>query len=116
MKNLMLGAVLTFFAMLGSIQVAAFELSEGAIGIDLRTSAELWVNPSVNSTHIPISDLEDSISKKVISKDAPIYLFCQSGGRSAKGNTILKELGYTNVIDVKTWKNWNELNSTDASQ
>ncbi len=89
----------------------AENLSENAVGIDLRTRAELFINPSNNSTHIPISDLKQDITQKLPNKNTPIYLFCQSGGRSAKGMLILKELGYTNLIDVKTWKRWNTLST-----
>ena len=35
-----------------------------------------------------------------VAKDTKIYVYCHSGNRSGQATTILKNAGYTNVIDL----------------
>ena len=79
------------------------------IGLDVRTTEEVSSEPSTHGLNIPVSELKEKALKKLPNKDAQIFVFCRSGGRAGQAVPILKELGYTNVTNVKTWKNWNAL-------
>ncbi len=35
-----------------------------------------------------------------VAKDAKIYVYCHSGNRSGQATTLLKNAGYTNIIDL----------------
>jgi rhodanese-related sulfurtransferase len=39
-------------------------------------------------------------------KDRPIILYCASGGRSALGGKILKDMGYQDVYNLGAFKDW----------
>ncbi len=92
------------------------KLPADVIGLDVRSAPELLLNPSNDSVHMPISDLSEKALSALPDKNAKIYIFCQSGGRSARGAALLKELGYTQVEDIKTWKAWNALESTRSKR
>ena len=69
---------------------------EGARIIDVRSAVEYAeghipgaVNIALNQ--IPLLDAP---------KDAPIYLYCRSGARSARGCKALEKLGFTNVSNL----------------
>jgi len=109
-------------------EVSGFrEAHEDALFIDIRTRAEVafvgiaaeadrnipymvmddfWAfdeakgtySMAVNSEFAPLID--DLVSERGLSKDAPIILICRSGSRSARASDLLAQLGYTSVISV----------------
>jgi rhodanese-related sulfurtransferase len=85
-------------------------LTGKVIGIDVRTGLELKINASPGAVHIPLMKLQSS-EKLPRDKSKEIYVFCESGGRSAKAQKILKSLGYSKVKDVTDWRTWNKLNT-----
>lgn len=78
------------------------------IGIDVRTTAEVFENPAPGSLHIELSDLPNQVEGKVENKDAEILIFCEKGGRAGQAKDFLATLGYTNVTNFGSWREWNE--------
>lgn len=74
--------------------------------IDVRTSGEYELGHVSDSINIPLDVLSDEILKKNIPKDLPIILCCESGGRSSYAFMILQNLGFTNVTDGGSWRNF----------
>jgi adenylyltransferase/sulfurtransferase len=66
--------------------------NEEVLLLDVRTHAERSAF-HMDGIHIPLSDLEGTISK--LSKNKTIVCYCQSGTRSLKAAKQLKRLGFT---------------------
>lgn len=43
-----------------------------------------------------------------LSPDKTVIVYCASGGRSALGGKVLKDLGYANVYNLGAFKDWAE--------
>jgi rhodanese-related sulfurtransferase len=54
------------------------------------------------------ADPESPYHDKNFAKDKTIILYCASGGRSALGGKVLKEMGYSQVYNLGTFKDWAE--------
>lgn len=54
---------------------------------------------------IPYNEIGDNLHKLPTEKDAPIVLYCRSGGMSRAAAYVLVEHGYTNVYDLVGGKN-----------
>lgn len=69
--------------------------------VDVRTPEEYAVSHLKNAQNICVTD--DDFRDKVVSLDKykPVYVYCRSGGRSAKAAKILKEMGFTKVYDLQ---------------
>lgn len=73
--------------------------------IDVRTQEEYTQGHADNSVHIPLDILAVEIEKKQISKDTPIVVCCESGGRSTYAVMILQSIGFTHVTNGGSWRN-----------
>lgn len=87
-----------------------------AVGVDVRTSFEIKMNPTINSVHIPLADIEEMTPSKVPDKSKTLLLFCESGVRSNVALKKLRKMGYEKVIDIKNWRNWNDLFKREPSE
>lgn len=76
--------------------------------IDVRTTEEF--NQGTISGAKNIDFMESNFVKEIskLDKKEPLYIFCKSGGRSAKAYEVLKEEGFENVYELKggfnAWK------------
>lgn len=72
---------------------------EGAL-VDVRTPGEYAQGHLENATNINIfaSSFNEQVSK--LDKNKPVYLYCKSGGRSAKAMSQLKGLGFTKLYNM----------------
>lgn len=75
-------------------------LADDSVWIDVRTQAEYDADHMDDTTLIPHSQIADEIGKLGLEKDAPIKLFCRSGGRAGVAKKTLEDLGYTNVENL----------------
>ena len=89
--------------------VATDKETKSYIGIDVRSYLERQYNPAPGSIAITNSDLAQEIGKHVKKKGVKIKVFCESGMRASKSKQILNELGYTNVENISSWRDWNKL-------
>lgn len=74
---------------------------EGIQLVDVRTPEEFKAGHIKNAKLINFfdSDFKEQ-STKVLDKNKPVYLYCRSGGRSAKSAKIYKEAGFTKVYNL----------------
>ncbi|MEO1515706.1 MAG: rhodanese-like domain-containing protein [Bacteroidota bacterium] len=98
----------------GRLDVAAFvqalEVSPDAQLIDVRTPDECRAGVLANSTNLNYhgSQFEEQLAQ--LSKDKPVFVYCQSGGRSAKTYYRLKKLGHSKVYEMKGgYRAWEQL-------
>ena len=52
------------------------------------------------------ADAETPYHDKNFTKDKTIILYCASGGRSALGGKVLKDMGYAHVYNLGAFKDW----------
>ena len=86
-----------------------------AVVIDVRDAPEVEKSGKVaGALHISRGMLEfradpDSpYHDKTLRKDRPVILYCASGGRAALSGKTLKDLGYAEVYNLGTFKDWVE--------
>lgn len=75
--------------------------------IDVRTVAEFKEGHIPNSINVPLDVISNQIASIVPNKDDQIVIVCRSGNRSAQAANILRDLGYTNIIDMGGILTWN---------
>jgi rhodanese-related sulfurtransferase len=90
-----------------SVEQTARELDEGALLVDLREREELREHGSIpGAVHMPRGMLEFYADATLpyhrpeLEPGRRIILHCASGGRSALGADLLREMGYTNVAHL----------------
>lgn len=82
------------------------ETEKGIILLDVRTKAEYHEKHIPKSTLIPVDILENEANRKIPDKNSEIFVYCKSGGRSARAVKILKKLGYTHINNLGGIMSW----------
>ncbi|WP_299431370.1 rhodanese-like domain-containing protein [uncultured Maribacter sp.] len=72
-----------------------------AILIDVRTPIEYAKGHLKNAKNINWFDKNFEEQVKSLDKEETIYLYCKAGGRSAKAQQRLLDMGYKNVINLE---------------
>lgn len=67
--------------------------------IDVRTKGEYKAGHIRQFKNLPLQNLETSMAK--LKKEKPIYVICQSGGRSSRACKILSQAGFEKVYNVR---------------
>lgn len=85
-----------------SVAEARALAAEGATLIDVREPPEWAAGTIEGALTIPRGVLEwkAPAAAALARRDAPVVVYCQSGGRSALAAVALGELGYTNVSSL----------------
>jgi rhodanese-related sulfurtransferase len=86
-----------------------------AVVVDVRDAPEVEQTGKVaGAVHIPRgmlefrADPETPYHDQNLARDKTVILYCASGGRSALSGQALKELGYTEVYNMGSLKDWTE--------
>jgi phage shock protein E len=82
------------------------DAGEKALLVDVRTPDEYVEKHIPGSLLLPLDRLEQEVVKRIPDKTIPVFVYCLSGRRSAKGASILVKLGYSNVYDMGAMMNW----------
>ena len=82
-----------------SVEQANMMITTGSIVLDVREVAEFDAGHIPNTVHLSRGVLEFKICdhEKFQDRDAPILIYCRSGGRSALATIALEKLGFTDV-------------------
>lgn len=72
--------------------------SEGALVVDVRSTAEWRSGHVAGSLHVPLGRLVAQMAERPRSQ--PVLLICESGSRSAIGASLLTAAGFTDVTNV----------------
>jgi len=77
--------------------------------VDVRTPKEYNEGFIKNAKNIDFFSDDFKTQFKEYNKEKPLYIYCRSGGRSAKASKILQELGFKEIYDLKggylSWSN-----------
>ena len=80
---------------------------EDFILLDIRTEAEYQAGHIQGAQWFPRGNLEFYIQNLITDPDSKIVLYCRSGGRSALATLTMKDMGYSNVVDLNGgFKEW----------
>ncbi len=93
-------AALAHNARCASPDDAVAALREGALVIDVRTTAEYAAQSIPGVTNVPMDRIEKEIAALAPDRNRPILLHCASGIRSASACAALKRMGYTRVQNL----------------
>lgn len=67
--------------------------------IDVRTREEFCCGHVPGALNVPLDQIA-RVAELVPDKDAPVYLYCASGGRSMMAAGMLKRMGYGQAANV----------------
>jgi rhodanese-related sulfurtransferase len=90
---------------------AAWRHKEIDIIIDVRSEPEWRHGHFVNSTHIPMHDLQRELPRRVSEHDERILVLCATGRRASRAAASAQDLGYTRV-SYMTGGDWQEFQKT----
>ncbi len=79
--------------------IKEFRKNKNAVLLNVRTKKEYNYGNIKGSVNIPVQLLE-RVSRQIVDKDTPIYVYCHSGIRSARSVQALKDMGYNKVTDI----------------
>lgn len=79
--------------------VSHFRNDPCAVLLDVRTPGEFGEVRIPGSKNVPLQQLDD-VMELAQYRDTPLYVYCQSGSRSAQAVRRLQDMGYTNVRNI----------------
>jgi len=75
----------------------------------VRTPAEVSKGSLEGAVNIDFRSTDFATQINTLDKSKPVFIFCQSGGRSGKSYKKMKELGFSEVYDMEggygAWSN-----------
>ena len=74
---------------------------DNVIILDVRTPREVAEGIIEGAVHININDIDFATQAGALNKMKPIYVYCKAGGRSAKAQRTLLDLGFQTVYNVE---------------
>ncbi|MFN8775664.1 MAG: rhodanese-like domain-containing protein [Flavobacteriales bacterium] len=72
----------------------------GAIILDVRTPGEVSQGKIAGSVHLDWNQPSFRTLVSKIDRNAPVYVYCAAGGRSASAKKALMEMGFREVHDL----------------
>lgn len=75
------------------------KIADGATLLDVRTSSEFSAGHIKEATNHSLQEMQNGVMPNV-DKNKTLYVYCQSGNRSAQATNLLKQAGFSNVIDL----------------
>ncbi len=89
----------------GKISIADFKAklanTPNAQLIDVRTPAEVSKGTLKNAVNMDFRSAAFDTQINTLDKSKPVFIFCQSGGRSGNGYKKMKDLGFSEVYDME---------------
>lgn len=80
--------------------------NEDVIILDVRTEEEYNAGHIKNAVLLPVTEIEDKAQELLPDKEVKILLYCRSGNRTQTASKLLREMGYTQVIDFGGIIDW----------
>jgi phage shock protein E len=79
-------------------------LADGDQLVDVRSTAEFSRGALPNAISLPLQGIMNA--NNIINKDKAIVLYCVSGARSATAKNYLMQMGFDEVYDLGSFKNY----------
>ena len=82
-----------------SIDTYAARRAADTVLVDVRTAQEYRAGHLPQSVNVPLDRME-MVRQAAPDLDAPVYVYCRSGARSAQACAAMKRMGYTKVQNI----------------
>jgi rhodanese-related sulfurtransferase len=79
--------------------LAEFQKTPGAVLLDVRTPEEYAGGHLAGSRNLPLQTIMN-VEDEIPEMDTPVFVYCQSGGRSRRAAAFMEKIGYTNVKNI----------------
>ena len=80
--------------------LAAFRAEANALLVDVRNPSEYDGGHIPGSMNFAMSRILKEAEEEFPDKSRPLYVYCQSGARSARAGKLLDLMGYESVTDL----------------
>ncbi|AYQ55912.1 Phage shock protein E [Bathymodiolus thermophilus thioautotrophic gill symbiont] len=80
-------------------------LADGAQLVDVRSSSEFSQGSLPNAINLPLQSIMNA--KNILDENKAIVLYCLTGMRSSTAKNYLVKMGFNNVNDLGSFKNYN---------
>ena len=80
--------------------LAEFRAAPDALLVDVRNPSEYGGGHIPGSVNFAMSRILQEAEEFFPDKDRPLYVYCQSGARSARAGKLLDLMGYGSVTDL----------------
>lgn len=80
-------------------------VKDGALLVDVRTSKEYKIGHITGAINIPLSQVQSRL-QDFGTKDSKIVVYCRSGNRSGKAQSILLSEGFKHVYNLGGIGRW----------
>ena len=74
------------------------KIRQGALVVDVRTSAEFATGHHAAATNLPVQEIQSRLAE-LGDKGRAIVVYCRSGNRSSTAKQILEAAGFTDVTN-----------------
>jgi rhodanese-related sulfurtransferase len=81
--------------------IAKLQSSNGGQLVDVRTPEEFNEGKIENAQNIDFYANDFKSKIEALDKSKPVFIYCRSGGRSAKAANIFKEAGFKEIYDLQ---------------
>ena len=96
---------------IGPVEATQLINHKDAVVVDIREDREFRDGYILNSVHVPLSQLKDSLGRLEKYKDRPVVVSCRSGSRAGVACATLTKNGFNEVFSLKggilAWQNAN---------
>ncbi len=82
-----------------NLEIENMKSVEGAVLLDVRTKEEFREGHIPQSINIPLDAISD-VEKTIPDHDAPVFVYCLRGTRSAQAVSRMKAMGYNNAKSI----------------
>ena len=70
-----------------------------AVLVDVRTPEEYAGGHLAGSRNLPLQTIMN-VEDEIPDMDTPVFVYCQSGGRSRRAAAFMEKIGYSNVKNI----------------
>ena len=82
---------------------AQTHLKNGALVVDVRSSAEFNSGHLPNAINHPVDQIESTLPRRIKDRNQYLLLHCQSGMRSGVAKKKLQGMGYANAFNLGSY-------------
>ena len=79
--------------------LAEYEKTPDAVLLDVRTPEEYAGGHVPGSRNLPLQVIMN-VEEEIPEKETPVFVYCQSGGRSRRAAAFMEKIGYANVKNI----------------
>lgn len=99
-----------------SADVARQCLQQGALVVDVRSTAEFRSRHLPDAVNVPLDELDTGLPRLVKDKSRVLLLHCLSGARSGMAKQQLRAMGYTNAFNLGSYRRAQEIVNSARNQ